>query len=339
MHRLTRLVPKRWWWYLRTRSTPGRVIAEDLLPTEVWELVFEELPDESLLTAARFCHAWNDGSGRHTMTLASVRRDFYPFGFPRPIPSALHALPQLRSLACEFRGFRVPCDMKYLHALIAKCGQLQQLSLSWDWNGISPAQRTESWDSMARILCNILRKMVQKTRWPLVVIVDARTFIVDRRALAQWGPRIVYPMAVYPVNRFTMWSRTIWSRMIHRPHLFLLLLRRSAHPSSVALVGASFVILRRDLIPLFEFGTDEMVELCEGLYKDVGSPERPPVKCSVLNREAKRTGKRNDGSPESCSVRGPWALNALQLARLGVFDVEDFEYQNCRPRKPITARE
>jgi hypothetical protein len=156
------------------------------------------------------------------MTLASVRRDFYPFGFPRPIPSALHALPQLRSLACEFRGFRVPCDMKYLHALIAKCGQLQQLSLSWDWNGISPAQRTESWDSMARILCNILRKMVQKTRWPLVVIVDARTFIVDRRALAQWGPRIVYPMAVYPVNRFTMWSRTIWSRMIHRPHLFQL---------------------------------------------------------------------------------------------------------------------
>jgi hypothetical protein len=37
------------------------VIAEDLLPTEVWELVFEELPDESLLTAARACHAWNDG--------------------------------------------------------------------------------------------------------------------------------------------------------------------------------------------------------------------------------------------------------------------------------------
>ena len=40
---------------------------------------------------------------------------------------------------------------------------------------------------------------------------------------------------------------------------------------------------------LFQFGTDEMVELCEGLYKDVGSPEVSsvngwPVLTAMINK-------------------------------------------------------
>ncbi|KAJ7882554.1 hypothetical protein B0H14DRAFT_2565246 [Mycena olivaceomarginata] len=109
--------------------------------------------------------------------------------------------------------------------------------------------------------------------------------------------------------------------------------------SFLSILRLSTVLIEKYTPPdLFQFGTDEMVELCEGLVDILRrtkiQPKRPPVKCSVLNREAKHTGKRNDGSPaspESCSVLGPWALNALQSARLGVFDVEDSKYQNSRP--------
>ncbi|KAJ7455757.1 hypothetical protein FB451DRAFT_638354 [Mycena latifolia] len=173
------------------------------LPLEVWELVFEQLSDEGLKTAACVCSAFND----RCIVLYLGRHDIHPdtlatgaLRIHSPLLSVLQLsrlAPQIHTLVCRFWAFRVLRDMKLLRDFIRRSHSIKELHLSFA-DDLLHAYTIDtifpySPHTLATEFCDVIRAMVAKTVAPVVVIIAGHIYRVRPSDLERWGFRYFFP--------------------------------------------------------------------------------------------------------------------------------------------------
>ncbi|KAJ7455764.1 hypothetical protein FB451DRAFT_638393 [Mycena latifolia] len=183
----------------RGRQTQSTTASSSPLPPEVWELVFEELTDESLLVAARVCSAFNDRCIAIHLRRNGISPDLLAAGILNiysPLLSVLQLsrlTPRIHSLICHFSPFRVLRDMKVLRELIGRFPGLRELRISFSGDMLKAHIIDTIFPYSQRALltefCNVIRTTVAKTAAPVVVIESGYIYRARPRDLADWGLR------------------------------------------------------------------------------------------------------------------------------------------------------
>ncbi|KAJ7909111.1 hypothetical protein B0H13DRAFT_644345 [Mycena leptocephala] len=146
---------------------------QDLLPIEVWDLIFTSLTDHALLQTACVCRIFNELSitmylRRHNVTAATTSLKIPPY-LMRSLDLAC-VTPQIDSLRCKFWTFDVLRHMRSLREVVGKCQDLTEISLSWS-DDLFQVHRYDSRvpyspNALITILRDILRAFADRTPGP-----------------------------------------------------------------------------------------------------------------------------------------------------------------------------
>ncbi|KAJ6567939.1 hypothetical protein DFH09DRAFT_1313936 [Mycena vulgaris] len=187
----------------RRQTQAHRAPSPFLLPLELWELILNELPDQSLLIAARVCRAFNDRCivlyfARHEIPVQSLTGDFLKIDAHLLRALQVQRLrPRLSTLICRFWPFYVLRDMKLLLELIKKSPGLAELRLSFSEDLLTAHTLDTifpySQHTLVDAFCDVIRAMAAKTEAPVVLIVFGRIYYLRPRDLARWGLRYFSP--------------------------------------------------------------------------------------------------------------------------------------------------
>ncbi|KAJ6522236.1 hypothetical protein DFH09DRAFT_1424094 [Mycena vulgaris] len=161
-----------------------------------WELILNELPDQSLLIAARVCRAFNDRCivlyfARHEIPVQSLTGDFLKIDAHLLRALQVQRLrPRLSTLICRFWPFYVLRDMKLLLELIKKSPGLAELRLSFSEDLLTAHTLDTifpySQHTLVDAFCDVIRAMAAKTEAPVVLIVFGRIYYL-RPAISRAG--------------------------------------------------------------------------------------------------------------------------------------------------------
>jgi hypothetical protein len=161
------------------------------IPPELWDLVFEELTNESLLAAAHACSAFNDRCipiylARNYVTydkLSTGRLEIWSHLLP--ILQLSRRTPPLHTLVCSFWVYNTLGNLRFLRELVLRSDQLQELDISFPYNiadlhtrdPLFPLQRP-----LLTELDSILRAMAAKSAGPVIVVFRGGIHVFGR-----WG--------------------------------------------------------------------------------------------------------------------------------------------------------
>ncbi|KAJ7689200.1 hypothetical protein B0H17DRAFT_643888 [Mycena rosella] len=201
------------------------------LPLEVWELVLEELSDESLRVVARVCSAFNDRCTaihlrRHEISSESLAAGALQIYSPLLSVLQLSRLtPQIHTLVCDFWPFWVLRDMKYLGDFIRRLDGIQELHLYFAGNLLNSHTIDTifpySQHDLLTEFFDVIRAVVKKLGPPVVVLIGGNIYRARPRDLADWGLRY----SLYWEHRFGKVGWVDKARFLLTnkgdPHLFL----------------------------------------------------------------------------------------------------------------------
>ncbi|KAJ7441442.1 hypothetical protein B0H11DRAFT_2095928 [Mycena galericulata] len=158
------------------------------IPPELWELVLEELCDESLLIAARVCSAFND----LCISIYLYRRDITREKLSTSslvIPSDLlpvlqlwRLTPQLHTLVCRFWAFDVLRNLKSLRSFLLRSGEIQEISISF-YGGVVTRHENDtifpySGATLLTELGHVFRAMTATTATPVVIVFHSHIYLI-----------------------------------------------------------------------------------------------------------------------------------------------------------------
>ncbi|KAJ6556856.1 hypothetical protein DFH09DRAFT_1164623 [Mycena vulgaris] len=216
------------------RATPSSTAH---LPLEVWDLVLEELGDDSLRIAARVCSAFNDRAIAIQLERNGISSQSIGSGVLHLHSHLLHILqlsrviPPIHTLVCRFWVFRVFRDMKFLRHFIQRSQEITELHLSFSYS-LFHVHRLEtlfpySQHALLTEFCGVLRAMASKTVGPVIVIANSQVYRVRRCDLAIWGLRYLIQFQWRPFGAHWIdWTLFALGRDFTRPYLLLLAPRR-----------------------------------------------------------------------------------------------------------------
>ncbi|KAJ6537992.1 hypothetical protein B0H19DRAFT_1382599 [Mycena capillaripes] len=250
MHRLSRI------FHTQRRLVPcllsTNTSARDLLPMELWELVFESLLDEDLLVAARVCSAWNDRCVRMFLLRSGFSRLESTTGLildSHELPAlqlSLIPLP-LRTLACRPWGSVLMRDLRCIQDFVSRSRDIEQLNLTFccNFTRIHVAHGL-SCSAMRAEFCDVLRAMAQKTSGPLIMISNSEIYLVDHQDLAKWWPRQREYRSLSNLQRLPLIKkvRTVLTRRTPRSDFSLLVGQRGKKQAFVCLSSVHTVEMR-----------------------------------------------------------------------------------------------
>ncbi|KAJ7434050.1 hypothetical protein B0H11DRAFT_2119601, partial [Mycena galericulata] len=122
---------------LARRHRPG-VPPETLLPVELWDYVFHELPDYPLLTISGTCRTFNALCMPIFLLRKGIPSDSLAAGDLAILPHLITALqlsfytPPIQSLSCQFWAFRTYEHLRSLRNLIYRSSSIKKLELLFD---------------------------------------------------------------------------------------------------------------------------------------------------------------------------------------------------------------
>ncbi|KAJ7437930.1 hypothetical protein B0H11DRAFT_2106211 [Mycena galericulata] len=163
------------------------------LPPELWELVLEELCDESLLIAARVCTAFNDLCITIYLSRRNITRKKLGKGSLSihsdllPVLQLWRLTPQLHTLFCLFWAFDVLRNLKSLRSFLLRSGEIQEISISFYENVVTAHENDIFPYSGATLLTelgHVFRAMTAKTATPVVIVFHSHIYLIGA-----WGSR------------------------------------------------------------------------------------------------------------------------------------------------------
>ncbi|KAJ7624252.1 hypothetical protein DFH06DRAFT_1445911 [Mycena polygramma] len=164
----------------------------DLLPIELWELVFAGLPDEDLLTAARVCCVWNDCCIPIFLLNKGVgltSGDVCMGSDLLPILRLSRVSPQIHTLVCRPWGSFTVRDLKCVQYFVSRSRHIETVTLLFCCSFVDIHHvHNLPYSSVRDGLFGVLYAMAQKTQGLVVVVVNSEVHVVERRDLAQWLP-------------------------------------------------------------------------------------------------------------------------------------------------------
>ncbi|KAJ7434863.1 hypothetical protein FB451DRAFT_1310696 [Mycena latifolia] len=209
------------------RRRPTQTIIPYSLPLELWELVLEELSDESLRTVARVCSVFNDRCitlylSRHEISPKSLATGILHIHSPLLSVLQLSRLtPQIHTFVCHFWAFRVLRDMKFLREFIRRLHSITELHLSFT-DDLLTAHTIDtifpySPHALVKEFCGVIRAMVAKSGAPVVVITGGYLYRVRPQDLQDWGFRYFLPWT--HCFGHIPWVDNAWSVLRAEPHM------------------------------------------------------------------------------------------------------------------------
>ncbi|KAJ7282281.1 hypothetical protein C8J57DRAFT_1499266 [Mycena rebaudengoi] len=181
----------------RLRSLPNRKIPVDLLPMELWEAVFHELPDKDLLRAAAVCQPFNTlciviylARNRVSPALMTESGPLYLYSHLLTALQLSCLTPPTTHLCCHFWDFAIRRNLDSLRDFIRRSGTLSQFSLSFTWDLFSVPKRAEhAGDSHRAVLSafrDVLYEMAKKQDGPVIVLSPISLFTCRPRDVSAW---------------------------------------------------------------------------------------------------------------------------------------------------------
>ncbi|KAJ7491852.1 hypothetical protein B0H11DRAFT_2008089 [Mycena galericulata] len=217
MHRFLPPLATRFRTRTRQRTHHSVQSLKTRLPPELWELVLEELWDDSLLIAARVCSSFNDRCIAIYLRRRNVTREEIATGSLAISSDLLGVLqllrltPQIHTLVCRFWAFNVLRDLKYLREFLSRQHGLKELSVFF-YENVAAAYETDtmfpySQQTLLTELGNVFRAMTAKSMGP-VVIMDSTIHTIGRWGLA--GGLVQSQFTVRAVKSAPRLCRLVW---------------------------------------------------------------------------------------------------------------------------------
>ncbi|KAJ7624222.1 hypothetical protein DFH06DRAFT_754362 [Mycena polygramma] len=164
----------------------------DLLPLELWQLVFAVLTDEDLLTAARVCCVWNDCCipiFLLSKNVALASGDVCMGSELLPVLRLSRVSPQIHTLTCRPLGSLTVRDLKCVQYFVSRSQHIEALTLSFCCNFVDIHHvHNLTFSSVRDGLFGVMYAMAQKTQGLVVVVVNSEIHVLEPRDLAQWLP-------------------------------------------------------------------------------------------------------------------------------------------------------
>ncbi|KAJ6613897.1 hypothetical protein B0H10DRAFT_197047 [Mycena sp. CBHHK59/15] len=175
--------------YLAPLSRDG-LPPEDVLPIELWNHVFEHLPDTNLLVGTAVCRAFNGMCIAIFLARNRISTSSFTSGNISIPPDVLPAVqlscpaPLLHQLRCA--GEILDRHLKLLRAVVSSFREMETLELVFKpWTPSVPPW-TEPPDTWTLALCNVLFDMTNRGCGPLVVFCSGHLFTCPPLDILAW---------------------------------------------------------------------------------------------------------------------------------------------------------
>ncbi|KAJ7211468.1 hypothetical protein C8J57DRAFT_309381 [Mycena rebaudengoi] len=231
-HELILAMPLKSW---RLRLSPNKQklnkqkLAVEILPVELWDAVFQELPHGDLLRAAAVCTSFNI----LCIGIYFARNGFYPASIEEngdvflrsPLLPALQlsclVLPITR-LRCHFWDFAIQRNLIFLRELVRRSGTLSHLFLSFSSDLFRVREhaqypREDLRRPVLSAFCDVLYEMAKKRDGPVIVCSPRTMFSCRARDIRTWRlHRHEFNRGLTPVELFRrasfLGSKSYWYR-------------------------------------------------------------------------------------------------------------------------------
>ncbi|KAJ7777679.1 hypothetical protein DFH07DRAFT_1056458 [Mycena maculata] len=150
------------------------------LPPELWDHVLDQLSDEDLFIAARVCTGFNERciviyfERRHISRDVSAAATLAISSDLLPVFQLWHLTPQIHTLVCRFWSFHILRNLGILRDLIARCDEIQEISLFFHRNVVD-AHETDTifpypQQALLTAVADTMRAMTAKSTKPVVIV-------------------------------------------------------------------------------------------------------------------------------------------------------------------------